>query len=343
MPHYGVRRPYGGATVREVQAALGRMLGRDPTSDELVDAMDRVEAQPSASGRAQTWKNYRALILNAVGANAPVAATTANVRPSTAYNQASRPAPVLVQNDPETFAISKLSYIATDPRLYVKLYDDYFSAHWSRNALNLMEVAGYMGAGSGTPPLPIFGTTLQSISFQPGVLDEEWILAGRASLSADFADYSAAANPVRLVFHGGHILPGPAPWDDFQGRKIPDWVSLPPDDVSPVIAAANGILQTSARLDDQGDFVVTKITAMRTAAVSVQITDAYGRDWFIGGPIHIDNLCGSGQFPNRLPGKRLMPSNYPVSVTLTDLSGVANTFARLTLHGYRLVGRRTTL
>ena len=305
--------------------------------------MDRVQGQPSAA-RAPTWKNYRALVLNAVGANAPVAATTANVRPSTAYNQAARPGPVLVQNEPETFAISKLSYVATDPRLYVKLYDDSISANWSRNdALNLMELAGYMGAGSGTPPLPIFGTTLQSLSFVPGILDEEWILGNLTSLSADFADYSGAANPVRLAFHGGVILPGPAPWDDHQGPRIPDWIALPPDDVSPVIAAANGVLQTSSRLDDRGDFVVTKITCMRTAAVSVEITDAYSRNWFIGSPIHIDNLCGSGPFPHRLPGKRLLPSYHPISVRFTDLSGNPNTFVRMTLHGFRLVGRRTTV
>ncbi len=341
MPPFGVRRPYGGASVREWHAAMRGMLGRDPTAGELADAVDRVQGQTPASGRAPTWKNYRALVLNAVGANALVAATAANVRPTTAFNQAGRTGPFPVRNDLETFVISKLSYVATDPRVYAKLYDDHFAANWSIGALNLMEIAGYLGAGAGAPPLPILGTGLQSISFQPGLLDEEWILAGRSVLTADLADFSGAPNTVRLAFHGGHLLPGPAPWEDFQGRKIPYWLHLPPDDETPVIAAANGILQTSVLLDAQGDFVVTKLTAERTAPVSVELTDAYGRDWFVGGAIHIDNLCGNGPFPHRLPGRRFIPSNRTISVKLTDLSGNPNTLARLTLHGYRLVGHRT--
>jgi hypothetical protein len=287
--------------------APGPYLGADPPAED-----------------PGVWKEYYVISADFAGA-AALAAGTANGRPSV---QAFSSLSIRIDSD-ANFEFCKSQYVATDPRVYVQYRDETAGRYLNRGSLDLIALAGiaapYPEVGGATNPQ---GPTLQPFVWpQPHVIQaaSAWVVFG--------ADYSGAQNTVRLAFHGAKVRPGRAPWDRPGARRLPYYVAIPDDSVNPQVSA-NATQPWSVQIDQEADFVVTKMMIVRTGAALVRILDGRDRSWFLSDQ-HVDNVGGNGGFPNILAAPRFLPRGSPVYGQFQDLSG-ANNILRMYLAGYRV-------
>ena len=230
---------------------------------------------------------------------------------------------VLFDSD-AAFEGMKLIHVATDSRIYMKMADDALGRQYQNQELDLRTVSGTRLFTSGVVDVGIHPN-----NFLPSILTVPMYIQAATSITTQFADFSGAANSIRLALHGAKIRAGVAPWNKKWNARIPFWYTNSVD----LDANGSGSFVISTNMDSA--FLVQKITGTRTGPATINIYDgSTGRSW-MDRPMHIDNLVGNSQYPNVMTAPRFIPRGAVVNIQLTDLSGAANTID-LVFHGQKL-------
>lgn len=118
----------------------------------------------------------------------------------------------------------------------------------------------------------------------------------------------------------------------------------------PLVANAAG-QSGSVTISDDGDFIITEISAVVTAAdnvtflpdgqwpFTVQLTDTGAGRQLTDKAVHFGNIAGTARQPFKLPRPKFLERATTVAGVFANLSGTAYN-VRLTLHGVKLFGRR---
>ena len=295
--------------------------------------------RPAATERP-TWKEYYVYTADFVGAKVLAAAPAANAPPVGAGAPAFQDFEIRIDSDSD-FEIVKLIYTATDPRVYARFQDQTAGRYLHRGSLDLRNNAG-LGINTSVGGL---GGPTETQAFLPFVWPQPHVVAAATVFDVQAADFSGAANTVRLAFHGNKIRPGHPPWmfdangnPKRYGRKL--WFTYPvPPDASVTStglpANASGV-PFSAPVDMEADFICYKVTAQFQGPLTVSIQDGSGRDraW-MNSAIHIQNFAGNGQFPNNFTAPRFIARGSLLQIIANELSGAANRF-RMFFHGVKL-------
>ena len=294
--------------------ARRRSLGQGPSP-----------VMPPRAAPVGEWKEYYIYTFDFTG-SAALTGGAADARPTTL---AFAPVSVRIDSDAD-FELGKTMYFPARGRVYARYKDETRGQYLHRGTLDLRAVAGIGQA------FPIVG----SPSFLPYIWPAIWRVKASSLLSVEAADFSGlglGTNAVRLSFHGAKCRSGVKPWDDARVvRRVAYTLPWPPDDVDFTAIAANATVPVSAPIDAEGDFLVHKITGVRTGEAIITIQDGPGRErLWMDRAVHIDNLVGNGSFPNILPAPRFVFRGSTISGTIRDLSGATN-YVRLYFHGERL-------
>jgi len=222
------------------------------------------------------------------------------------------------------FEAMKFHHIATDSRIFVRLKDDAYGRQLQNTGLDLRSISGTILFASGVVDVGVHPN-----NFLPAIFPRPFLVRAATTLTADFADFSGAANSVRLSVHGAKLRTGKAPWDE-------KWKATPPFLYGGgAVLAADGASSFNISVNIDSHFLCRKITATRDGAALINITDtATDRAW-MDRPMHIDNFAGNGQFPNILSAPRFVYRGSVINVTVSDLSGLPNTI-RIVFHGEKL-------
>lgn len=222
------------------------------------------------------------------------------------------------------FELMKLHHIATDSRIFVRFLDAAYGRQLQNAGIDLRAVSGTIFAATGVVDVGIHPN-----NFIPAIVPRPYLIRAATSFTASFADFSGATNSIRLSLHGAKLRTGKAPWNAR-------WKATPPFFyVGGVVLGANETASFNIAVNIDSHFLCRKITAVRTGACLVNITDtATDRAW-MNVPTHIDNIAGNSQFPNILPAPRFVYRGSVVNVVVTDISGNPNT-VRIVLHGEKL-------
>lgn len=208
------------------------------------------------------------------------------------------------------FSFSKTSYVATNDRIKLRYRDDSFGRYLIKDPVDIKTIAGRNTLDMG-----------ESSSFLPFIWPQPYTIAAGTTFTTELGDYSNAANTVRLAFHGAKIRPGTAPWDKKWRLMLPFVYTF---DGGSVSVPANATANPAIKIDKDAHFLVKKITAIRTGGALISINDtARGQD-LSNTPVHIDNLCGNGAFPNILTAPRFVNRGSVLSITIQNLIGIAN-------------------
>ena len=118
----------------------------------------------------------------------------------------------------------------------------------------------------------------------------------------------------------------------------------------PLAASAAG--QTgSVQISDDGDFIITEITAVVTQVdnttfladgqwpITVLLMDTGAGRNLTDKAVHLANLAGTGRQPKKLARPKFVERSTTISGTFANLAATAYN-VRLTLHGVKLFGRR---
>lgn len=222
------------------------------------------------------------------------------------------------------FELMKMHHIATDSRIFIRFLDASYGRQLQNTGLDLRAVSGTILFTSGVVDVGIHPN-----NFIPSIVPRPYPIRAATPFTVSFADFSGAANSVRLSLHGAKLRTGKAPWD----RR---WQATPPFFYAGgVVLGANEVASFNVQINIDSHFLCRKISAVRTGACLVNITDtATDRAW-MNVPTHIDNVAGNSQFPNILPAPRFVYRGSVINVTVTDISGSANT-VRMIFHGEKL-------
>lgn len=167
-----------------------------------------------------------------------------------------------------------------------------------------------------------------AFDFRPFIWPEPYYIRKSTSFMVQAANSHAFITPtVYLTFHGYKVRPGLAPWK-IKGLRMPYVYSLSRNAVANpegvVTVAANQTVTAIISIDKDSDFMVSKLNggALGNCLITIQ---EMGRDrqWMNTG-IHVRNLLGNGASPNILPQPRFVPKGATITVSIQDLSGVAN-------------------
>jgi len=208
------------------------------------------------------------------------------------------------------FEFNKTTFVATNDRINLRYRDDSVGRYLTKEPMDIKMVAG-----RNTLPMGL------SNSFIPFIWPRPYVISAGTTLSVEMGDFSNAANTLYLAFHGAKIRPGVAPWDRKFRAMVPFVYSFSGGSVS---VAANATQNMTIPTDIDAHFVVQKITGIRTGDALVSVNEgARGRDWS-NAPIHIDNLCGNGAFPNILLANRFIYKGSVVNFNIQNLLGTTN-------------------
>jgi hypothetical protein len=228
------------------------------------------------------------------------------------------------------FEFLKSIYQPTSARVRVKYRDDTNTRFLQKAAQDIRTIGGTslysMAPGNPTPP-----------GFVPFIWPRPYIIAGSTTLTVSAADFSGLISTFRLTFHGAKIRPGKAPWDRKFKAVVPYVYPINPTGAVPgtVTVAANGVQPTAIPTDNDAHFLVYKVVGTRTGACTLTVKDGdRDREW-MNQAVHFDNFVGNGHFPNILSTPRFVRRGSVIAITLTDLSGAANT-VELNLVGVKL-------
>ncbi len=187
----------------------------------------------------------------------------------------------------------------------------------------------------------ISGTALSSITangFVPYNWPKPYMVQRNRQMKVSVADNSGSTNTVRIAFHGEHIwdfnpYPGYDPTDNKRLRMPMTYettAALVP--ASSLNAKINGIV----RVDDDADFVCTKITGVVTADGQVNlVTQGMSNMHWQNTPTDVNNLIGNSQFPHTFTAPRFIPRNGTIYIEFINLNAGANSLT-LQFHGYKL-------
>lgn len=235
-----------------------------------------------------------------------------------------------IRIDPDSdFEFIKTMFFPVTSRVRVQYRDDTNGRFLMKGSQDIRTIGGHavysMAPGAPTPP-----------GFVPFIWPRPYIIPGGTTFSVFAADFSGLSYTFRLAFHGSKIRPDDkAPWDRQYRALVPYVYPITTATPNTVLIAASGSISASIPTDNDAHFLVQKITGTRTGECSLTIKDgARDRQW-MDSAIHFDNLVGNGHYPNILPSPRFIPRGAVIAVTLTDLSGAANT-VELNFEGIKL-------
>ena len=215
------------------------------------------------------------------------------------------------------FEIIKRSHVAIDNKILVEFKDDSAGRFYQNVAMDVTSIS------SDHTPSPFI------MMFQPFKVASPILIRAATTYTARFSDYSTVANSIRLALHGTKIRRGVAPWDKpFRARLAFDYV------VSATIAASSTVV-VNVPINIDSSFLVKKITGTRTGEANVSIKDSGTDRFWSNTPVHINNIMGSGMYPNVLTAPRFIHPGTSLSVQLQDLSGSSNTI-RMVFSGEKL-------
>lgn len=226
------------------------------------------------------------------------------------------------------FKIYGITYIATDARIFMRLKDNSFGRNLEKGDLDMRAIAGRPISGD----FAMLGQVYND--FIPYLWSVPYRLSGGATMTVQCADFANVSNNVRISFHGAKVRNSPAPWLRPYKYRIPFTYEL---DMGAI--GANASLVQVMSLDTDSDFLVQKLTGVRTGPCTLLIGEgSRGRDW-MDRSVHFDNLVGRSMFPNNLLEKtpRFLQRGSTLSANVTDTSGASNT-VRLYFHGIKLYG-----
>jgi hypothetical protein len=290
------------------------------------------------NGQQQTFLEYYAYSV-AFASGTVLPAGTVNGAPSAqVFSQ------TVVRINPLPFTFCRTSFVATDPRIYIRLRDG--SKYLSKGSINLPSVGGVIA------PYPLVGGAAnpQEPSQSMYYWEVPYTIAASAEFVVEAADYSGAQNTLRMTFHGAQTKPGIAPWAQPGLREYQD-IAIPSDASSPTVAASTTVPISAAPADSDADYVVLGVSGRRTGSAMLQnLSDQYDLAWF-NGAIHLDTFIGTGGYIHRfdmpvlrqdgtwdrVATPRLIPRATSLTGSLQDLSA-ANNIINLYLHGYKLFG-----
>lgn len=289
------------------------------------------QGPPPAAPAGPGWKEYYVYTFDFAGANV-VSAGTANARPNAAL--ARRELSIRSDSD-DPFEVTKWIYVATDPRVYIKLRDDRAGRFLHLGTIDLRATSG-LGA---------VGLTIGSDApaFFPYILPTPWELSPISLLTASAQDFSGADNTVRWSLHGAKRRSGPAPWqvDPWSGTPRQIVAEIPflyplPDDNTDYDLAANQSITFAVQTDSDSDFLCDGLMGIRDGAATVFLQDGVDRQrrW-MDRAVHVDNLVGNGSHPNIFPAPRWVPARSVVQATFENLTGSTNQ-VRLYLRGRKI-------
>lgn len=186
----------------------------------------------------------------------------------------------------------------------------------------------------------ISGTALSSITangFVPYNWPKPYMVLRNKQLKVSAADASGVANTIRIAFHGEHIWDfNPYPnYDPTNTKRSRMSMTYESSALSPA-AAINAKTNGNVRIDDDADFVCTKITGIVTGDGQVSIaTQGMSNMHWQNSPTDVNNLIGNSQFPHTFSQPRFIPKNSTIYIEFTNLTALANTLT-LQFHGYKL-------
>ena len=218
----------------------------------------------------------------------------------------------------------KLSHVATDSRIYIEMSDGAFGRQYQNDSLDLRAISGTILFTSGVVDVGVHPN-----NFMGAILSAPMTVRAATNFTISFADFSGAANSIRLAMHGAKLRNGIAPWKKNWEARVPSWQT----GITTIAANGSGSFNISPNIDS--NFLVQKITGTRTGAALVNIVDGSTNRAWMDRPMHIDNVVGNSQFPNILPAPRFVHRGSVVSVQVQDLSGASNTID-ITFHGVKL-------
>lgn len=225
------------------------------------------------------------------------------------------------------FKFYGISYIADDARIRMRILDDSFGRYLQKGSPDMRAIAGRPITGD-------FSMASHHNDFLPFMWPVPYRVSAGATLTVQASDFSGAAQNVRISFHGSKMRNGPAPWLKNYRYRIPFIYEI---DLGAITASSTlvGVLST----DTDADFLVQTLTGVRTGPATILIQEgARGRDW-MDRATHFDNVIGTSYHPNNMLIKtpRFITRGGNVSISVTDLSGAANT-VRVYFVGMKLYG-----
>lgn len=215
------------------------------------------------------------------------------------------------------FEILKRSHVAINNDILAEFRDDSAGRFYQSSAMPLL------GVSSDHTP------NANQMMFQPFRLPGSVLINAATTYTGRFADFSGSTNSLRLALHGHKVRRGKAPWDrKFRYRLAFDYV------VNATVGANNTVV-VNVPINIDSHFAVKKISGTRDGSALVTIKDSgTDRSW-MNTPIHINNIMGSGMYPNVLPAPRWIFAGTSISVQIQDTSGMSNQI-RMVLSGEKL-------
>lgn len=245
---------------------------------------------------------------------------------SSAAGTAATPVSTTIRTDSDAdFEVMKRTHIATDSRILVEYRDDAYGRFLQNAQMDLRTISGTILFTTGVVDVGIHPN-----NFLPYILTRPFLIRASTNFTANYADFSGAANSIRQSLHGAKLRVGRAPWDaKWKATPYFDYVT---DEVT-VDANSSNIFNLTVNIDSH--FLVRRITATRTGPALVTVKDGATERQWMNTAVHIDNFAGNSQFPNILPAPRFIWRGSTINISLQDLSGASNAI-RLTFSGEKL-------
>lgn len=256
-----------------------------------------------------SWKEFFAYGMSnqALAAGAGTAFTTNNVR---------------IDSDAD-FEWHKSTYQVTSALIRMRFRDESTGIYNTKNDVGLPLIASNF---AGTP----------------FILPRPQVINAGTNFGIETADNSGVVNTIRFVMMGAKIRPGIAPWGEshvangklifdkrFRGlRQFSYGTGL-------VNVGANVATTTRIEVDNDADFLVTKITGSRRGNCLIEFKEVARDSNWQNIALHFDTVIGNGQFPNVLFAQRLIQKGSVLSIGLQDISGLANVI-EIVIHGIKM-------
>lgn len=210
------------------------------------------------------------------------------------------------------FELRSVSFVCTSPNFYIKYKDSNSESGLQKDPADVRLVGGRSNSL----------LTSSGVAFLPHRFIGSHILQSAGSFIASLADFSGSSNTIRLAFHGSKINRGDPPWI---GTTYLDQEGVGYTYPTILDVSANSSLPASILIDTGSDFLVEKISVVRSGAALISISDSREYLWF-NTSMHVDNVAGAEMFQNDISkyGGRFIHGGSLITIEATDLSGVAN-------------------
>ncbi len=249
---------------------------------------------------------YKQFFINNFNA-LPLSAGTADALPTGTYFT---DVPVTMPIDGD-FEGRRLVYVATDPRVYLKIKNSMGYYYNDVPALDARLSCGQtVNLGAGGNAL-IFKNLARRI-----------LAPASSILTLEAGDFSGAQNNVRIAMHGLKLVPGLAPWIASKRKYIEEIPWQSPQYTGSLVANQTAILSVS--VPSGYDFFIERITATRTGAATVELNAGGAQLNLQNTATHIDNFTGNVAGHLILDVPIYIPENSMLVAKITDISGATN-------------------